>query len=74
MLTKNKIDYWNEKLGNMEFFFTNKDYWVSLILSNETDSAISKLRKLIIRDAHLVYTTEERKEILDVFNNIKKYE
>lgn len=73
MLTKNKIGYWNKKLGNMEFFFTN-DYWVSFILSNETDSAISKLRKLIIRDAHLVYTTEERKEVLEVFNNIKKYE
>lgn len=74
MLTKNKIDYSNKKLGNMEFFFTNKDYWVGFILSNEIDSAISRLRKLIIRDMHLVYTTEERKEILDVFNNIKKYE
>lgn len=74
MLTKNKINYWNKKLGNMEFFFTNKDYWVSFILSNETDRAISKLGKLIIQDAHRVYITEERKEILDVFNNIKKYE
>lgn len=74
MLTKNKINYWNKKLGNMEFFFTNKDYWVGFILSNETDNAIFKLRKLIIQDAHLVYSTEERKEILDVFNNIKKYE
>ena len=73
MNRRNREDYWLKKTKNIQFIYIGYNYYHSAIyFDNSLISEITKLKRRIERKNFFPVQTQERKAVLEIFENIKR--